>query len=109
MAILPLYLFDSDQTDVFDFAGGTKIITLTVIFVGDAESDVKTFVDNLETLQQGHQDINAGYPLFFTDDRRGTGTNALRVKVMNFESMFVAGYPTACTWTLKLVQSSTNA
>ena len=109
LSILPLYLLDSDETDVFDFGGTIKLITLNGVFIGATESNVKTFVDKVEDLIQGHQDTNAAYPLTFTDDRRGTGNDALKVKVMSFESIFVAGYPTACTWNLKLVQSSTNA
>ena len=109
MAILPLYLNDSDGTDVFDFGGVTKMITLNGVFVGATEAAVKVFVDAVEALVQGQQDVGNGYPLIFTDDRRGTGASALKVKVLDFESIFVAGYPTACTWTLKLVQSSTNA
>ncbi len=105
MAILPLYLLDSDETDVFDFGGVVKLITLNGIFVGSNEAGVKTFVDAMEALLQGAQDVGNGYPLTLTDDRRGT----LIVKIIDFESIFVAGYPTACTWTLKLVQSSTNA
>ncbi len=105
LSILPLYLQDSDLTDVFDFGGTIKIITLNGVYIGTNEAAVKTFIDSVEVLIQGHQDIQAGYPLTFIDDRRGT----LKVKVMDFESIFVAGWPTACTWTLKLVQSSTNA
>ena len=105
MAILPLYLLDSDETDVFDFGGVVKLINLNGAFIGAAESNVKTFVDAVEALVQGVQDIGSGYPLTFKDDRRGT----LKVKILDFESIFIAGYPTACTWTLKLVQSSTNA
>ena len=102
---LPLYLMDSDETDVFDFGGTIKIITLIGIFVGDTEAAVKTFVDSAEALIQGNQDTNAGYPLTFKDDRRGT----LKVKIMDFESVFVEGFPTAATWVLKIIQSSTNA
>ena len=32
LAILPLYLLDSDLTDVFDFGGTVKMITLNIIF-----------------------------------------------------------------------------
>ncbi len=108
MAILPLYLLDSDETDVFDFGGVVKIINLHGVFIGAAESDVKTFVDSVEALIQGAQDIGNDYPLTFKDDRRTSGAG-IKVKILDFESIFIAGYPTACTWTLKLVQSSTNA
>ena len=105
MAILPLYLSDSDATDVFDFGGTTKIINLTGIHMAANVAALKTFVDSVEALIQGHQDIDAGYPLTFTDDLRGT----IKVKVLDFDSTFTEGQQTKIDWTLKLVQSSTNA
>jgi hypothetical protein len=102
---LPLYLQDADNTDVFDYGGTIKTITLTGVFIGDTEAKVKSFIDSVEALIQGHQDTQAGAPYTFTDDRRGT----LKVKVFNFDSTFVEGWPLGATWTLKLIQSSTNA
>ena len=105
LSILPLYFRDSDETDVFDFGGTIKMLTLNGIYIDTTESAVKTFIDNVEALIQGHQDINAGAPYVFVDDRRGT----IRVKILSFDSIFVEGFPTGATWSLKLVQSSTNA
>lgn len=102
---MPLYSNDSEDTDVFDFGGVIKIINLTGIYIDSTQAAVKSFIDSVEALIQGHQDIAAGYPLTFVDDRRGT----LKVKVMDFESVFVEGFPTGATWTLKLIQSSNNA
>ena len=102
---MPLYFMDSDHTDVFDFGGTIKTITLTGKYVGDSISDCKSFIDSVEALIQGHQDIDAGYPLTFTDDLRGT----IKVKVMDFDSTWVEGEPHEITWTLKLIQASENA
>lgn len=105
MTVLPLYLSDSDATDVFDFGGTIKIINLTGRYIGANTAALKTWLESVETLIQGHQDVDAGYPLTFTDDLRGT----IKVKVMDFDTTHTEGDPTQVIWTLKLVQSSTNA
>ena len=105
LTILPLYLNDSDLTDVFDFGGTIKIINLTGSFVGANLAAVKTWVDSVEALIQGHQDIAAGAPYTFVDDLRGT----IKVKILDFNSTFLEADPVRITWALKLVESSTNA
>jgi hypothetical protein len=105
MVTMPLYLSDSDQTDVLDFGGVTKNITLSGDYVGADLATCKTWIDSLEDLIQGHQDVQAGYPLTFTDDLRGT----IKVKVMSFESVLVEAETIRISWTLVLVESSTNA
>jgi|SRR3990167_140651 len=105
---LPLYLGDSDQTDVFDYGGVIKIITLNGIYIGTTEAAVKSFVDSVEALIQGHQDTGAGAPYKFVDDRRTTSAG-IKVKLMDVESYFVEGFPTGATWTIRLIEASTNA
>ncbi len=103
---MPLYLMDSDETDIFDFGGVIKVITLTGKYEhSTGVTALKTWVDSVEALIQGHQDTDAGYPLTFTDDLRGT----IKVKVMDFDTTWSAGEPTLIIWTLKVFQSSTNA
>ena len=103
---MPLYTMDSDETDVFDFGGVIKTITLTGKYEHeDGVSALKTWVDSVEALIQGHQDVEAGYPIKFTDDLRGT----LRVKVMDFDTTWIEGEATLIIWTLKLMQASKNA
>ena len=102
---LPMYLMDSHETDVFDFGGVTKVLTITGTFNGDAQSEVKTFIESIEALIQGHQDISAGYPIDLVDDTRGT----IKVKILDFDSTVVEGEPLRCAWTLKLIQASENA
>ena len=105
LTVLPLYLNDSDLTDVFDFGGTIKIINLTGIYIGADIAALKTWVDSIEALIQGHQDVQAGAPYTFVDDLRGT----IKVKILDFNSTKAEGDSTKIAWTLKLVQSSTNA
>lgn len=105
LSVLPLYLSDSDATDVFDFGGTVKTITLTGIRIDTSVANLKTWVDSIEALQQGHQDVDAGAPYVFVDDLRGT----INVKVIDFSTTWNEGDPSKVSWTLKLVQSSTNA
>lgn len=105
LTIMPLYSLDSDQTNVFDFGGTTKTFSITGLYWSDTLSDIKTWIDSLEALQQGHQDVGAGYPLTFTDDLRGTK----KVKVMNVSSNWVEGSKSKLTWILDLVESGTVA
>ncbi len=105
LSVLPLYLSDSDATDVFDFGGVVKTITLSGIYINTSTANLKTWIDSIEALQQGHQDVDAGAPYAFADDLRGS----LLVKVLDFSSTWVEGDPSKVTWTIKIVQSSTNA
>ena len=105
LTVLPLYLNDSDLTDVFDFGGTIKVINLTGIYIGANIAALKTWVDSVEALIQGHQDVQAGAPYTFVDDLRGT----IKVKILDFNSTKAEGESTKIAWTLKLVQSSTNA
>ena len=105
LTVLPLYLSDSDLTDVFDFGGTIKLINLTGSYLGVDTATLKAWIDSIEALIQGHQDIEAGYPLTFTDDLRGT----IKVKVLDIDTTHTEGDPTRINWTIKLVQSSENA
>ena len=105
LAIMPLYLSDSDLTDVFDFGGTVKTITLTGVYVGANVAALKTWIDSVEALIQGHQDVDAGAPYTLVDDLRGT----IKVKILDFNSTKPEGQSTMIDWVIKLVQSSTNA
>lgn len=105
LAIMPLYLSDSDDTDVFDYGGVTKLITLTGVFIAETIAELKSWIDSIEAVQNGHQDTDANYPMMFNDDLRGS----LYVKVKDFTSEWNEAEPTKINWSLKLVQSSTNA
>ena len=105
LTILPLYLSDSEDTDVFDFGGTIKTINLSGTFIGASVAAVKTWVESIEGLIQGHQDVDAGAPWALVDDLRGS----LYVKVLDFSSTRMEGSPYTVNWALKLVQSGTNA
>ena len=53
---MPLYLLDSDETDVFDYGGVIKTFNLTGVYIGTSVANCKTFVDTCEGIIQGHQD-----------------------------------------------------
>lgn len=102
---MPLYLLDSDQTDVFDYGGVIKTVSLSGVYVATSKSEAKTFIDSMEGIIQGHQDTSAGYPLTFVDDYRGT----LKVKIMEAETTKSEGEPLIVRWSTKIVEASQNA
>ena len=104
LTILPLYGFDSDETDVFDFGGAVRLITLTGSYRAANVAALKTWIDSLDALIQGKQDASSGYPLTFVDDLRGT----LKVKVLSFDSPWTLAEPTRVNWTIKIVNASIN-
>jgi hypothetical protein len=105
LTVLPLYLSDSDETDVFDFGGVTKTINLSGTYYSSSTAALKSWIDSIEALVQGHQDTDAGYPLTFTDDMRGT----IKVKIFSFSSTWTEGDPSKITWSMKIVEASENA
>ena len=102
---LPLYLTDSEDTEVFDYGGTIKSINITGVYVGTTVANIKQFIDDMEGLIQGHQEPSDGYPLSLVDDYRGT----VLVKIMDFDSTNEAAETLIIRWTLKTVQASTNA
>ena len=105
LAIMPLYLSDADATDVFDYGGVVKTITLTGVYLNESKATIVGWIADVENLQQGHQDNDSGYPLYFNDDIRG----GIWVKVLSFSSTYTEGDPFRVSWTLKLAESSENA
>jgi len=105
LSVLPLYLSDSDSTDVFDFGGTIKTINLTGTYIGTNLAASKNWLESVEALIQGHQDIEAGAPYTFVDDLRGT----IKVKILDFNTNWREANTARIDWTIKLVQSSTNA
>ncbi|GAG19266.1 unnamed protein product [marine sediment metagenome] len=78
---------------------------MTGVYIGADVAALKTWVDSVDALIQGHQDVQAGYPLTLTDDLRGT----IKVKILDFGSTKIEGDSTRIGWTLKLVQASESA
>lgn len=102
---MPMYLKDSDGTEVFDFGGTIKTLTLDGAHVNTSIAKCKTWIDSVEALINGSQDITNGYPIALIDDYRGN----IKVKVMDFESNNVMGEPLIIRWTLKLIQAADTA
>jgi hypothetical protein len=105
LTILPLYMNDSDLTDVFDFGGTIKTINITGVYLGATTATQKTWLESIEALINGHQDTEAGAPYTFVDDLRGT----IKVKILEFNTTKPEGVVGQLNWAIKLVQSSENA
>jgi hypothetical protein len=95
----PLYGYDSDQTDVFDFGGAIKTITLSGFYIAEDVEDQFSFIDSIEALAPGKQDS----PIELVDDLRGT----INVKVNSVNTDKTSGEPSRITWEIKLINSST--
>ena len=85
----PMPTGDSDETEVFDMLGVTRILTVTGTFTGSTVSAVKTKVDAIEALADGEQDTSVD----FVSDQTGT----ISVKVASITTTwelpgFVANY-----------------
>lgn len=103
LTVMPAYLLDSSDTYVFDFGGTQRTISITGKYSGTL-AEIQTFINNIQGLIQGHQDINAGYPKDYVSDLLGT----VKVKIMDFEFNWTAGEPNTIFYTLKLIEASTQ-
>lgn len=103
MTPMPLYLLDSDETEVFDIGGTMKSLNISGIYIGASVAACKTWMDALEALINGHQDTDSGYPVNYVSDFRGT----VKVKILETETTKQAGEPLIVRWVLKLLQAST--
>lgn len=97
----PLFMADSDQTDVFDFGGAVRIITIEVI-KDDTAANLTTFTQALMTLIQGDQSPDKGYPIDYVSDLLGT----VKVKIQNISFTWIAGEATKLGYTIKMIESS---
>jgi hypothetical protein len=100
---MPLYMQDSDETDVYDFGGATKTIMLKGRYYSATAAEVLAFVAALQGLLQGQQDTMNGYPLTYTN---ADTEPAIKVKVQDLDITDDSEDPLSKTWTLRLVQSS---
>lgn len=102
---LPLYSKDSSETDVFDFGGTMKSISITGIYIGNSITDCKNWIQALEALINGQQDPQSGYPILYSDSARGD----IYVKVQDIETTKMKAAPTIVFWSIKLIEASQNA
>lgn len=103
LTVTPAYLLDSDETYVFDFGGAQRTINIVGKYTGSL-NEIKSFINSLQGLVQGHQDFKAGYPKDYVSDLLGT----VKVKIMSFEFTWVAGEPSVVYYNLRLIESSTK-
>ena len=91
---LPMPTGDSDETEVFDMLGVTKIITLSGTFAGTI-TDIKTEIDSFEALVDGTQDSTINFVF--------SGMDTIAVKVMSVNTTWnIPGF--TCSYTIQIVQ-----
>lgn len=73
---------DSDQTEVDDFGGAVRTLTLRTAKAGSL-SDLKTFIDSVEGLINGEQTPENNYPYQLVSDL--TGTTKVKFLDVNWE------------------------
>lgn len=98
---IPLYLSDSGSTDVFDFGGCVRTITLTGIRA-DTVSNLQTFTGELMGLVTGAQE-----PPDFPKDYHSDSLNAtIRVKFLGVTYSYLAGDPLRIHYIIRMIESS---
>lgn len=92
---LPMPTGDSDETEVFDMLGVTKIISVRGKFTGTDVATVKAKIDAIEALIDGDQSATVD----FVSDQTGT----IAVKVASIKSNWdVPGFK--CEYDIKIIQ-----
>jgi len=99
---LPLYESDSGETDVFDFGGVVRTITLVITKTTDSSSAMASFLTALFGLIPGAQDPEHGYPFTYTSTLLG----AIKVKVAEIDVLTLSPTELLCEYTIKLIESS---
>jgi len=100
---VPLFGSDSSNTDVWDYGGVVRRITLEVKKI-DTSANLATFVAALYTLANGDQSTDNNYPVNFTSDMLGAN---IKVKFETIDHTWVAGSPTILNYTIVMIESST--
>ena len=93
----PIALTDSDETDVFDYGGVIKTITVDTLKTGTL-SDLQSLKDAIEAILNGDQSITVPY----VSEVHGT----LYVKIRDVDYTFISGVPEQLRMTTHLVESS---
>lgn len=96
---LPLPLSDSNQTDVFDFGGVIRTISLTTVKSGNTAA-LQSLITALNNILDGDQVSTVPY----VSDLFGT----INVKLMDVSFTYVAGKPLTMTMSIRLVESSSR-
>jgi hypothetical protein len=96
---MPLFGFDSNQTDVFDFGGATRTITLSCVHIGTPAEHATFWTNVLSPLVNGNQATVTVYI--------STLLGTLNVKIMDIDLSFVGGDVRRLRYTIKLIESST--
>lgn len=105
LAPMPLYGSDSAATDVFDFGGTVRIITLMIEKTSTSAANMASFLTALLGLIQGDQSPDYSYPFTYTSTLLG----AIKVKVASIDVSVTIPRDVAqltCTYTIKFIESS---
>lgn len=99
LMIIPFPTMDSYATDVFDYMGVTKEITLNGVFISDNLGSQTAWIGSMFGLIQGGQTGSTHYasPVI---------GSPFMVKVQNFEYTREMADISRLHWTLKLIESS---
>lgn len=103
MNINPLWFSDSNNTDVLDWGGATRTITITGI-ISDTPANIVTAIGQLDALVNGWQTSANGYPKNYVSDKYGTK----KVKFLDVVTTSIAGFPRRLAYTIRMVESSLN-
>ena len=95
--VLPSFYEDADKTEVIEMSGPIREFTVEGIYTATSTATLTTFIDAIEGFIDGQQDTTVSY----VSDLRGT----INVKVLDFDSDWVEGRPSAVPYTIKLVEA----
>jgi len=100
---LPMPLSDSSDTDVFDFMGCTKKITLNGVFdaANNGSSAIIGFTGSVDSLIQGQQTYSTLKSINIA--------GSLIVKADNFNYDYLRGNPNSIRYNLTLIQTTTTS
>ena len=95
---IPSVAEDSDQTEVIDFTGPIRTITISGTYVNETPDNLTNFVGELEALVDGEQDSTATY----VSDLSGS----FSVKIKSVDYDFIGGEPSVVKYTIEMVESA---
>lgn len=93
---IPLLFLDADKTNVFDYGGVTRVITIEGYFNGTLAANL-TSIQNIEALQAGNQIDTIVYDSDFRAD--------MNVKIEKIDSTITGGTPRILVYTISMIQA----
>jgi hypothetical protein len=100
LLVLPMPISDSDDTQVYDFGGATRTITITGVIVGTA-NHTQFKSDFIDDILDGDQSA----PVDYVSDTMGGVT--YKVKIDNIDTSYRSGVPESLEYTIKMIEADT--